>query len=548
MRLYLYYACHAVWNNIRKLLRTWMLIFIIACMVMGGLIGVAMGMISERFEEETEPPIAEEPAPDEEEPSPDEEEPMSPEDIVLFTEAAVGVIGGIMVAIAVLGGRKSANNIFLPADVNLLFPSPMKPQSVLLFRLMMKIGASLLATLYLLIVLPTQMSAAGLAVGAMPSIFAAWLIALVYYELISVLIYTYSSTHRGVQRYLLTGVGAVLGVLFIGFFAYRSAHPELAQLQAVFMYLSLPATRAVPIVGWLRGFVVGAFEGNAIAFLYLAALLLPIPLLIRGIWRLRADFYEDALSHAAELEATMEAAAGNGVVKRQRDRRESIARNGRMRGSGAQVFFTRPLYDRFRMAFLHVFTKTTDTYLLAGIAVAAITRFWAGSHSVLPLALTFCALVWFRSLGNPIRTESDNVYFRMVPASPYAKVLYAVAAGHLCTLMDLLPAYLIGCLLVGASPLGAALWFFFILSIDLYSSNVGLFIDLSLPSGLSEQLKTLVQIFFVYFGLAPCAVLLVVGVLLGHLSLFLVLGCLLNVALAALFYAFSPLFIRYGGR
>ena len=36
-----------------------------------------------------------------------------------------------------LSADRNGSKIFLPADVNLLFASPMKPQSVLMFRLTM---------------------------------------------------------------------------------------------------------------------------------------------------------------------------------------------------------------------------------------------------------------------------------------------------------------------------------------------------------------------------------------------------------------------------
>ena len=39
MRLFLYYALHSVKNQLKKLFKTWVLIFIVVCMLIGGLIG-----------------------------------------------------------------------------------------------------------------------------------------------------------------------------------------------------------------------------------------------------------------------------------------------------------------------------------------------------------------------------------------------------------------------------------------------------------------------------------------------------------------------------
>ena len=46
MRLFLYYALHSFVNQLRKLFKTWVLIFLLACMLLGGLIGLgALGVL-----------------------------------------------------------------------------------------------------------------------------------------------------------------------------------------------------------------------------------------------------------------------------------------------------------------------------------------------------------------------------------------------------------------------------------------------------------------------------------------------------------------------
>ena len=40
MRLFAYYALHALKNQIRKLFKTWIAVFILVCFVMGAVIGI----------------------------------------------------------------------------------------------------------------------------------------------------------------------------------------------------------------------------------------------------------------------------------------------------------------------------------------------------------------------------------------------------------------------------------------------------------------------------------------------------------------------------
>ena len=56
MRLFLYYAAHSTFNQLRKLFKSWVLIFIIACGLIGGLIGFGAALLSEQagFDDEPE--------------------------------------------------------------------------------------------------------------------------------------------------------------------------------------------------------------------------------------------------------------------------------------------------------------------------------------------------------------------------------------------------------------------------------------------------------------------------------------------------------------
>ena len=81
---------------------------------------------------------------------------------------------------------------------------------------------------------------------------------------------------------------------------------------------------------------------------------------------------------------------------------------------------------------------------------------------------------------------------------------------------------------------------------DFYSTCVGTFIGLSVPVAAGKTIKQLVQVLFVYFGLIPDAVILVIGYVTGHLAAASVLAAAVNVGLGFLFFWFSPLFLEPG--
>ena len=75
MRLFFYYAFHSFKNQLRKLFKTWVFIFIAVCVLLGALIGggagLVAGLISDRNDES---------APSESEFVPDEEIPDLPDE------------------------------------------------------------------------------------------------------------------------------------------------------------------------------------------------------------------------------------------------------------------------------------------------------------------------------------------------------------------------------------------------------------------------------------------------------------------------------------
>ena len=546
MRMTLYYLAHTVKNQIRKLFRTWVAVFILVCFLFGALVGVGVGVIGSLFEEKytEEEGVPEGFLPEEEL----AESPLSREERDGLIELAVGAISLLLLVFAVLNADKSGGAIFLPADVSLLFSAPIRPQTVLLFRLLMQMGGMLFATLYIFIQLPV-MAAEALGAAATVLLLLAWVYLLVFSRMVSVLLYTVTATHPQYKRYLRIGLFAGLLLLAASFFGYAGEGADY--LSAALAFFNAPPTRYIPVWGWLKAMVMLSLSGQTLpAFAVLAGLLAFMVLGFFAIWRIKADFYEDAMARSEQTAAAQAQAqsAGKEIAKRKKDRSERLRREGFSHGLGASVYFYKVLYNRFRFAYLHVFTKTSLTYLALGGGLALLMRFFLESRFFPAVAMLLACTVFFRSLGNPIAEDVDKESFPLVPDSAHRKVLFSFLGGTVNTALDLLPAFLLSAVLLGASPLDALLWFLLILAVGAYSDGAGMFIDLSLSTGLSKTLRALVQILFVYFGLLPCAVLLAVGYLLSLPALFCGIVILFCVAVAALSLAISPLFVANGRR
>ena len=549
MRLFTYYILHTFKNSLRKLLKTWVLIFLVVCLV----VGIGAGLFAAFLEDSVDEPLPEDPAQTEPADEPDfedwEEESIFDAIGIEAIDLIELIAGNIILAVFVffaLGADKNGSKIFLPADVNLLFASPMKPQSVLMFRLTMQLGAAILGSAYMLFQLPNLVLNLGLSLWAALALVAAWCFTIVIATLIQVLLYTLSSTYPTVKRFLRLGIYALLALIVAGWLLFAVWSGE-SYVKAAALFFNSPYSRFIPFWGWLKGLCVFAVQGNiANAALCLAALMLGGGLLVYVIWHIRADFYEDAMAKSeetAELLARVQSENSGVLIRRKKDRGDQLRRDGLRHGSGANVFFFKTMYNRFRFAHLGFLTKTMEFYLAAAVGVAAICRFVVHTDSVVPVALALAAISFFRSLGNPLEQDTGMDYFVLIPESTWAKLFWSLMGGTVNCLLDVLPAVIVGALLVGENPLLALAWVPFIVSVDFYATNVGVFIGLSVPVSAGKTLKQIVQIMFIYFGLLPDIAVIAMGFVFEVAVTALIGAATLNTFLGFLFFCLSPIFL-----
>ena len=542
MRLFGYYAWHSFINQLRKLFKTWVLIFLVVCMAIGALIGVGAAMLDDAAggdEEIVESEIIEE------EPGTIEKLGIEPEEIVEL------VVGGIILVVFVfqaISADKNGSKIFLPADVNLLFSSPMKPQSVLLFRLMTQLGTSILASVYLLFQLPNLVLNLGLSIWVALAMIATWCLTIVIGKLLQILLYIVCSTNVKLKSHLRNGIYVFLLVIAGAYLLYWKTSGEHYMVAAT-GFFNGSVSRFIPLWGWLKGFCMFAIEGNIVGLLVsFAAIVVGGSLLTYIIWHIKADFYEDAMAKSEEtaelLAAAQSAKGGVTVIRRKKDRSDKLHRDGMRHGSGANVFFHKAMYNRFRFAHLGIFTKTSETYLVAAIGTAVLCRFVIQTNGLIPIILTLGALTFFRAMGNPLEQDTQMDHFLLIPESTWHKLFWSLLGGTANCFLDLLPAVIVSALLLGENVLLALAWLPLIVSVDFFATTVGAFIGFSVPVSAGKMVKQLVQIMFIYFGLLPDVAIMAVGLTFDQ-TVLAAIGCtVINVLLGLVFFFLSPLFLE----
>ena len=558
MRLFAYYVTHTVLNTLKKLLKTWVAIFLVI-MLAAGLLGGIAGSIASTVRKSQEQVETTEVS-EEESPSEDGERysmSLSADvkgfmerydlDSATIVDFCISAVFFLILATNVAGAQNSGK-IFQPADVPMMFASPLKPQSVMLFRLACSLGSSFLISLFMLFQIPNLMVNAKLGFWGALSCVVVYMLILMFSTLIQVTFYTIASKFQNPTDKFHKFLIGFYGLIGAGFIAY-AALGKLELVPALKGYFANPSTHWVPFWGWLRGISYYAITGNlAMSGIYLGLFMVSIILIVFFIWKMKADFYEDAMFaaelKAEQLESARQASSG-ATVRRDKDRAGKVDRDGFHYGNGANVFFYKAVFNRFRFAKFKIFSNTMIVYLL----VAFLASFGAkrygpeGMDLFLLPAAAMGIIAFYRTLGDPIREDTSREFFLLIPAKGFEKIIWSILGCLTVNAIDLIIPMIIAGIMLGTNPLTVLLWFVFVLSISFFATVVGTLISLAVPVEGASPVKVMIQILFLYFGIVPSAICVAAGMFFHILVPALLIGTVINSLIAFLVSLALPHFL-----
>lgn len=609
MKLWGYYALHTFWNSLRKMFRSTVILVIVAMMLIGGIIGGVAGILATVIEGEYEDEM---PDAEDREGYGDPEyglfdengvflfyedlyeeglggydedgnfiyyedaleqglgyydeygdfvfyfEELTEEDVVqimLVVESLVAVVALIIFFLGAKSGMKQGSDIFMMADVNFLFTSPMKPQSVLLFRLTFQMLTVFAGTIYLLFQIPNMVINLDIPLGTCLLIYFALLLAFVVQKQISVGIYTYTATHEKVKKWV-TPVLIGIGVIFVG-------ATGLVYLMTGNIWKTLEYTwasqwsRLIPIAGWLKAIVVHAVNGNILAVvIYFLLTLLGIVGLTYLVWHMKADFYEDAMAGAQAREDLLMAASENRKAvevntndgKPKKDKRKGKEDMDSLfeKCNGVAVFLVKELLVRKRLARFGVVTTTMMWYFTICTGMALLNVFVLETNSFTIAGVLLMAVLFFRNYGNPIAQETSMNWLFLVPESPYKKVFFSMLAGTCATALDLLPGFVVSLIMLEMNPLVMLLWYVVLITMDFMLSGVGMVLEALFPASAMDTVKASLQLILKFVVIIFIVAAIVIGTVFGSFELGLVFNLVLNLVVGAVAFLIYPSMLHDG--
>lgn len=556
MRLWGYYALHTFINTIKKIFKSKVMIVILCSFLIGGVVGGSVGFISSLVEDQarTESSVSKDDKTND--PAQMEEDFMTvhADAIRESIPAATMILLLVVVLWGIYGGSKKGSDFFLMADANILFAAPLKAQTVLMFRLSFQMLALLFFTFYLIFQVPSMKLILGLDNFAIVAIFLAWGMLLFMSKLMSVFTYTLTATYEHLKKYVVPFVFAVglLVVAATGAVYLSTGNDYMATLRLTY---GADWSNYIPVFGWYKAMVMNAINGHVFASLgYMALNLVFLIALVWGIWHIKADFYEDALAGAQKRDDMTKAALeGRNInkdkkqsAKRTQKLEHKVRKSYELKGWGASVFLHKSILNRRRFSKFGFVTNTLLLYLAIGGLGAAFMAYKTDLREISVIGLIMALTLFFRNFGNPIEIESSHNWLFLVPEDPYKKVLYAILAGSVDCVLDLLPGIVVATVILRGNPLMALLWLATLVSMDFMFSCFGLLLQAILPSGAMDVVKSMLQMMLRAFIIVVIAIAFAIGTVLQGLALGAVFCMFTSLAVGTICFIVYPSLLHRG--
>ena len=556
MRLWGYYALHTFINTIKKIFKSKVMIVILCSFLIGGVVGGSVGFISSLVEDQaqTESSVSKDDKTND--PAQMEEDFMTvhADAIRESIPAATMILLLVVVLWGIYGGSKKGSDFFLMADANILFAAPLKAQTVLMFRLSFQMLALLTFTFYLIFQVPSMKLILGLDNFAIVAIFLAWGMLLFMSKLMSVFTYTLTATYEHLKKYVVPFVFAVglLVVAATGAVYISTGNDYMATLRLTY---GADWSNYIPVFGWYKAMVMNAINGHVFASLgYMALNLVFLIALVWGIWHIKADFYEDALAGAQKRDDMTKAALeGRNInkdkkqsAKRTQKLEHKVRKSYELKGWGASVFLHKSILNRRRFSKFGFVTNTLLLYLAIGGLGAAFMAYKTDLREISVVGLIMALTLFFRNFGNPIEIESSHNWLFLVTEDPYKKVLYAILAGSVDCVLDLLPGIVVATVILRGNPLMALLWLATLVSMDFMFSCFGLLLQAILPSSAMDVVKSMLQMMLRAFIIVVIAIAFAIGTVLQGLALGAVFCMFTSLAVGTICFIVYPSLLHRG--
>lgn len=385
-------------------------------------------------------------------------------------------------------GFYNGASMFTMQDVNLIFTSPLKQNTVLSYGLIQQLVRSLMLGFFILFQSGTVCSTYGVGFEVLVYILIGYGVTVFLSQMLAMVIYSYTSCDDKRCKILKAVYTAVI-VLFIGYgllICYRNGGITIPNLVLTSQDI---VARFFPVSGMVSLAVRGAISGSvpeiALGLVYCVAFWCLYRLAIRFI---NSDYYEDVLQ-STENSFSAIAARKEGKASENAPKKVKTGKTGLLKGKGASAIFEKHKIENRRSKKLIL---STVSFVM--VAMNIVMCFAFSDEPIAVFALSIYMMTMSVATGRWAK-ELSYPYIFLIPESSFKKLLYTlksdipsiIAESILC----IVPMYFI-CYLTLTDILGMILarisFGVMIISVNLFVQKI---------FGVSDKKKLIVFIYFI---------------------------------------------------
>lgn len=372
------------------------------------------------------------------------------------------LVFGISYVLTAYSGISKGASLFSMSDVNLIFPSPIKPIPALIYGLIQQMGTSLLLGIFILFQYTTVHNFYGVNIDFLITVFLLYAVTSFCGQLTAMVIYILTSSSdkkRKIAKY--SFIGIVLAAV-VAIFLYALSMGQDDMIENVVNAASTFPVMLFPVIGWAKMILTGLFAAETVNVLYIilgAGLILAyVSLMVILVKIKQTDYYEDVLK-ATEVSFSAITAKKEGKLTEAVPQNVKVGKTGLGAGSGSDVFYYKHKVES-RRAKAFIFDVPTLVYM----GITCLFAFIFKAEGILPIMILSIYLQMFSvALGRWVK-ELIMPYVYLIPEKPMKKLLNCLKESFVKIsveavvlfvivgiIMKLEPLEILGCILIRIS-------------------------------------------------------------------------------------------------
>lgn len=355
----------------------------------------------------------------------------------------------IMFVMVFMQAYSNGSSMFTLSDVNLLFPSPIRPTKVLFYGLFRQLGTSIVLGVFLLFQYSWLNGLYGIHYVELILIILGYAVTIFLAQFTAMTLFIYTSHNESAQRGVRLAVYGLVLVLLLG--AIASILPSfdgkdfMQLLPKATEYFTNPIVLAFPVSGWISGVFLGLVMNNYLfCALYGLLIILFAVLLVVLIVRSKRNFYEDVIK-AAETSQSAINAKKEGQVGEVVGKNVKVGKVGIGKGQGSSAIFHKHMLENRRSG---IFLISNMSLLFAACAIAA--AFFMKEIGIVAIFTMATYMQIFSVMLGRFTRELSKPYIYLIPEPPLKKLLYSIGESMVTGFFEALIIFIPVGLIVGA--------------------------------------------------------------------------------------------------